>query len=181
MIKNNNINFKIEHFLKSDYLEQMIKLDSDSYDQIDMGTYDTCMSWYRVNNDMYTILLIDEMVVGYINFIPLNKHKYDEFRMGKTRDSELTSNDITSFVAGNIHSCLLMSVVIKREFRNGDAVKILTQSWLNKLRKFKENNIYIDRIVADCVSKDGEKYIEKLGFSKVCVSNHNTLIYEKVY
>ena len=73
----------MENSLKDDYLEQMLKLDESNYSEDDKGTYSMCMDWYSVNNDIYIILLYDNKVVGYINFIALTKEAYQNSKLHK--------------------------------------------------------------------------------------------------
>ena len=38
--------------------------------------------------------------------------------------------------------------------------------------------IFVDRMVADVVSRDGRKFCRLLGLDRVCESNHHSTIYE---
>ncbi|HHU60204.1 TPA: hypothetical protein GXZ34_04735 [bacterium] len=171
--------FRVENSLKDDYLEQMLKLDESNYSEDDKGTYSMCMDWYSVNNDIYIILLYDNKVVGYINFIALTKEAYQKFKTAQIRDTDLTSKDILPFVADKENYCLFMSIVIHPNFRNGDAVKILTKAWQYKLQQLEKKGVKIKSILADCVSEDGERYIKRLGFESVIATSHDSIIYEK--
>lgn len=177
-----NMNYEIKHKLEKDYLRQMLKLDINNYNKDDQGLYDTCMSWYLKNNDIYTILLDEKKkVIGYINFVPLTPDSYELFRKGKIYDMELTQNNILPYSSNSKVSCLLMSIVIQTEYRDTEVVKILTKALYEKLDNIsKEKNVKIERILADCVSADGVKYVSYQGFQKIMDTKRNTVLYEKV-
>lgn len=152
-------NWTIVHRIDDDTLTQMIMLDKSAYAGKDIGTFKLCKKWLKVNKQIYTVLKYKGSVVGYINFVALKDSVFEKFERGEIKDYQLTENDITVFSKGKPLNCLLMSIVIKKEFRDGVAISKLTSAFTEFLSKLKSQGVYIKRIIQDCVSIDGIKFV----------------------
>ncbi len=166
--------WKIQHKVDDETLKQLIMLDKDAYAAKDIGSFSLCKKWRQVNSEIYTVLKFRNTVVGYINFVPLKDAVFKKFKKGLMKDYELTENDILPFTKGQSLNCLLMSIVIKKEFRDSKAIIYLTQGFTQFLEKLKSEGVHIKNIVQDCVSIDGIKFvINFFGADFVCESHRN--------
>lgn len=64
-------NIEIKFQPTNNEIKEAIFLDSENYENIDVGEFEKCMSWYKKNKEIYTLLKVDNVLVGYINFVPL--------------------------------------------------------------------------------------------------------------
>jgi hypothetical protein len=160
--------FKIQQSMSLKELKESILLDKDTYEDKDAGILELCLSWYQKNPLVYTVIKCNDEVIGYINFLPLKKSCYMLYKSGKIHDWQIKPKDIDNYIPNNAYNCLLTSIVLKEEYRDGQTVKLLWNGFLEKLQNFKKQNINIDYVLADCVSDDGEKFVKKLGFYFVC-------------
>lgn len=138
-------------------IQDAINLDKNSFTDDEVGILDTCIKWLNACQDLYTAIFNGNELVGYINFMPLKKEVFENYKQGKMIDNDLKDSDILPFHKGDNY-CLLTSIVIKQSYRNTNAIKILTQALFKKINDHNKNKEIIKEIIFDCVSNDGEKY-----------------------
>ena len=103
---------------------------------------------------------------------------YEKYRRGELKDYQLTADDIVVFKPNNNYNCLLMSIVIQKNYRDSEYIKMLWNAFKQRIKFWKEKNIVLQNILADCVSKDGIRFFAKyLKFKYIC-SHANGKIYE---
>jgi len=72
-----------------------------------------------------------------------------------------------------------MSIVIREESRDTDVIDILLKALKNKISKFEEKNVVIQKVIVDCVTPDGEKLIKERFKPKfLCQTETGSKIYE---
>ncbi len=171
----------IQHNIDDETLQQLILLDQGAYAAKDIGDFSLCKRWLGVNDKIYTVLKLGNMAVGYINFIPLKDDVFERFEQGKMKDYNLTEDDILPFTKGASLNCLFMSIVIKKEFRDGMAIIKLTQAFTQFLDELKSQGVHIKKIIQDCVSVDGIKFAINFFGSKFVCESRNSNRFGKIY
>ena len=116
--KKRNDMYKILTQVNDKLIYEMIELDKPVFQGEDIGSFEKCKEWLSVNADIYTVLLYNNRVIGYINFIPIDDDIYKLFKMGRIADFQITKNDILRFEKGKTFNCLFTSIVIHPEFSN---------------------------------------------------------------
>ncbi len=84
--------------------------------------------------------------------MPITDGCYNSFIMGEKRDYQITNKDILPFSKVKENKCLLTSVLIREDFRNGIAIRYLLNGFFERLKKHKDENVLISKVVLDCVS-----------------------------
>jgi hypothetical protein len=169
--------YRIKNKISIDDLKEMICLDQKVYSYEDAGVFDKCKMWYEKNSDIYTVIKHNNKIIGYINFMPLRQDFYESYKHGEVSDVDISEKNICKYEAKKEYNCLLTSIVIDSDYRGGEVVKILWQVFLSKLKKMEEKQIKIKKVLADCVSQDGEKFVKRLGLEFI-VEGKNGKIYE---
>lgn len=165
-------NWNIKYVMTEELLKQAIDLDKSVFEDNDIGDFNKCKEWLNINKEIYTILLFNNKVVGYINFMPITRDCYCKIKKGELKDYQINISDILPFEKDKEYNCLMTSIVIHKEFRNGIAVQRLWNGFKDKLLAFKKRNIKISLIIMDCVTDIGEKCaINYLNAKYVCNSN----------
>lgn len=167
--------FSIVNQVNETLIKEMIELDKLVFKGDDIGAFDKCKEWVKRNPDIYTVLMQDDKVIGYINFMPITDESYNKIKEGKLKDYELNNDDIISFSNCKPLKCLFTSIVIKPEHQDTQAIIELWNGFINKLKTMKIN---ISSIVIDCVSEMGEKFIKQHLNVKFITNSHNGKIYE---
>lgn len=174
-------NYGVKHNVNDKLLTKLIELDESVYNDIYKGSFSLCKNWISKNNKIYTILKHKKNVVGYINFAPVTKECYDGFIKGEIRDYDFNDSHIIPFSKKTDNKCVLISVVVKKEYQDGLAIKILMKSFLKKLKRFEKKKIKISDIALDCVSEDSEKFAKNFLKADVILKMDSGKIYKTTY
>ncbi len=169
--------FRIINQVNESLLKEMIKLDELVYNKEDVGDLEKCKSWININPNIYTVLLYDDEIIGYINFMPITNKAYKRIKQGKLKDYELTTEDIVEYSEGKTLKYLLTSIVIKPEYQDTQAIIELWTGFLNKIKEF---NLIVSNLIVDCVSEHGEKFIKQNLKVKYITNSNNGKIYEGI-
>lgn len=140
-------------------IQAAINLDRNSFTDDEVGVLDTCINWLQACPDLYTAIFDENELIGYINFMPLKKEIFENYKNGNMIDNDLKKIDILPFHNGENY-CLLTSIVIKESYRDTKAIKHLTQALFDKINNHNQNGRIIKEIIFDYVSDDGERYAE---------------------
>lgn len=167
--------FSIVNQVNDNLIEEMIKLDKLVFNGEDIGAFDKCKEWVRNNSNIYTVLMQDDKVIGYINFMPITDKAYTQIKLGKLKDCDLKSNQVVKFKRNQPLKCLFTSIVIHPKYQTGLA---LTRLWKGFIDKVKSLNMAISSIIMDCVSDMGEKCAIKYLNAKFITNSKNGKIYE---
>ncbi len=158
-------------------LKQAIELDKKAYkDETLMGSLERCKQWLDACPDMYISIYDNEKMVGYINFVPLTPACFEKFKNGEMSDDEIQGSDILPYHKGK-NLCLLMSIVVDEKYQNGETINLLTNALFDKINSLAKEKKYITKILAECVSIDGKKYVTRTFDSKKITNSKNGEIY----
>ena len=167
--------FSIINQIDDNLIKEMIKLDKLVFKGEDIGVFEKCKEWVKINPDIYTVLILDNKVIGYINFMPVTERAYNKVKQGRLKDYELADDDIIAYSSHKFLKCLLTSIVIKPEYQDTEAIIELWNGFLNKLQLMSWT---ISGIIIDCVSEAGEKFVKEHLNAKYITNSNGGKIYE---
>lgn len=167
--------FSIETRVNDTLIKEMIELDKLVFKGDDIGAFDKCKEWVKRNPDIYTVLMQDDKVIGYINFMPITDESYNKIKEGKLKDYELNNDDIISFSNCKPLKCLFTSIVIHPDHQKGLELVRLWKGFINKLKSL---NLTIVSVIMDCVTEMGEKCAKSYLGAIFITNSHNGKIYE---
>lgn len=167
-------------------IRQALELDRKCLKLSDEEQFDIekCLNWNKnTGYKVYTMIKDPETddVVGYINAVPVNDKGYEEIKAGKCADVYINDDDIVGFDCSPVepkkYKLYFASVVVDQNHRPKGTVE-LTEAFLDKLIDWTKSNIIVEKMIADAVSPQGEKYCERLGMKEITKTNHDSTIYE---
>ena len=167
--------FSIVNKVNDTIIKEMVELDKLVFKGEDIGAFDKCKEWVKSNPDIYTVLMQNNKVIGYINFMPITDESYNKIKEGKLKDYELNNDDIISFSNCKPLKCLFTSIVIHPDYQKGLALKTLWKGFLNKLKSL---NLTISSMIMDCVTYLGEKCAKNYLGAQFITYSQNGKIYE---
>jgi hypothetical protein len=167
--------FKIVYSVDDEILKKLIALDGLVFSGEDIGVFNRCKEWLKINGDIYTVLMCNKEVIGYINFMPITAEAYNKIKRGCLKDYEIEVNQIVKFEQGIPLKCLFTSIVVSPEYQTGLGLNLLWKGFINKL---KSQNLIISSVIMDCVTEMGEKCAIKYLNAKFITSSQNGKIYE---
>ena len=167
--------FKIINKVNDDLIKKMIELDKLVFKGDDVGDEDKCKEWVRCNPDIYTVLMADNKVIGYINFMPITDMTYNKVKQGKLKDYELSIDDIVAYSSHKPLKCLFTSIVIHPDHQTGLELARLWKGFIDKLKSL---NLTITSVIMDCVTEMGEKCAKNYLGAQFITNSNNGKIYE---
>lgn len=167
--------FNIVTRVDDNLIKEMIELDKLVFKGDDIGAFNKCKKWVEINPDIYTVLMADNKVIGYINFMPITDTSYNKVKQGKLKDYELNNDDIILFSNCKPLKCLFTSIVIHPDHQTGLA---LTRLWKGFINKLKSLNLTIVSVIMDCVTEMGEKCAKNYLGAQFITNSNNGKIYE---
>ena len=178
-----NKNFQIIHGkdITENHIKSILDLDYMVYDEIYYLDVNTCIKYHQKNPDIYFIALNDSKeLIGYINFSPIKEDLYNLLKSGTVIDTVITANDLLDYKPNNQYSIYFSSICVHPDYRHIGVAKELLKSLIDFIDELKKSNITIKRIIADAVSKSGEKILRSNEFDFIRYSEHGTKIMEKI-
>ena len=172
------------------------ELDNVTFEDKDKLTKDKALEWFEYSNRSTIVLWNekDNSIVGYITPYVVND-KFSQNYILSNKDYHTALNKSAFYKVGEkkeVDIYLFSVVVIEsyrdkkitdtkdKKFYNKSAIKVLTEAFLDYCCELKEDDLSINYIFAEAVSKDGEKYLSSLGM-RPCFNMSNDVKYAKLF
>ncbi len=175
-----NISIITGHQVTIKDIEQAVKLDSMVYDDIYHVDTSRCEKWFDVNPDIYVMAKDSNTgnVVAYANLSPVTDECYEQIKNGHFIDTEITEDMILSYDMPFPYSVYFSSIVIHPEHQNTEVFMKIFNAIIDKFITLGKHEVFVRRMIADAVTKNGEKFCNLFGMTKVKNSHHNSSLYE---
>lgn len=159
---------------------QAVELDKLVYDDVYCVDSKLCEEWVKANPDIYVMAKdeIENKIIAYVNISPVTDECYERLKKGDFIDTGITSDMILSYDMPFPYSVYFSSIVIHPSFQNTEVFMELFNAVIDKFIYLGHHEVYIRRMIADAVTKNGEKFCKLFGMVKVKGSNHNSTLYE---
>ena len=161
-------------------IEQAIELDCIVYENVYRINTKQCMSWFNANHDIYVMVRDNESnrIIAYVNISPIMPDCYEQFRNGKFIDTNITADMLLSYDMPGTYDICILSVVIHPDYRNTCVLRLLLNAVVGRFLNLAKEEKFIKRMIADAVTKEGDKFCKIFGMTKVKDSNHKSTLYE---
>ena len=117
-------------------------------------------------------------LVGYTMLLPVDDATYLKIRRGAFLDTELTPEMVMKYDAPGIYHLYFTGVVVHPGHRSAKMVLTMFNAMIDDFVELSRRGVFIDRMIADVVTRDGKKFCRFFGLDKVCESSHHSTIYE---
>ena len=152
------------------FFKDIHHLDADMYSKEYVGNLESMID-RNIDADIIIVVKDKENIVGYMDILSLKKEVFEKIiHSNQIIDDEICRTDLKSFDDENY--LYILSIVIKKEYQNGEAIKLILKQYNDFI-----GSININGILATTVSADGYKFIKKLGFSEVKKLKENETLF----
>lgn len=161
-------------------IREAVLLDTLVYDDIYHVDTTQCEEWFEVNPDIYVMAKDNHTnkVVAYVNISPVTDECYERIKNGDFIDTGITADMLLSYDMPFPYSVYFSSIVIHPEYQNTEVFMQLFNAIVKKFITLGEHEVYVHRMIADAVTKNGEKFCKMFGMTKLKGSNHESTLYE---
>jgi hypothetical protein len=162
-------------------IEDVVSLDNQNYEE---ECYHKTASYnyalFRTNNESGVAVRDRETgsIVGYSMLLPVSSETYARIRAGGFADSDLTPDMVVKYAAPGIYHLYFASVVVHPAHRSARMILTMMDALTEDFQALADRGIFIDRMIADGVSRDGIRFCRLFGLNRICASDHKSDIYE---
>ena len=161
-------------------IKQAVYLDTLVYDDIYHVDTTQCEEWFAVNPDIYVMAkdVKTNRIIAYVNISPVTDECYARIKQGDFIDIGITADMILSYDMPFPYSLYFSSIVIHPDYQNSEVFMEIFNAIVDKFIALGEHEVFIKRMIADAVTKNGEKFCKLFGMKKIKGSNHESSLYE---
>jgi len=161
-------------------IEEIVKLDAKSFDACYGVSAEADYDLFRVNRENGLIVRdkATGAIIGYSMLLPVSRETYGMIRQGGFVDTAFRPDMVVKFGEPGIYNLYFAAVAIHPDHRRGRLIVKMMDAMVHDFIQLAERGIYIEKMLADVVSRDGEKFCRFFGLEKVCDTNHGSKIYE---
>ncbi len=161
-------------------ITQAVHLDTLVYDDIYHVDTTQCEEWFAVNPDIYVMAKDTKTnrIIAYVNISPVTDECYERIKQGDFIDTGITADMILSYDMPFPYSLYFSSIVIHPDYQNTEVFMEIFNAIVDKFISLGEHEVFIRRMIADAVTKNGEKFCRLFGMTKLKGSSHESFLYE---
>jgi len=166
--------------MSADELNEVVALDDHSFDACYHTTPEYNRMLFKTNRESGFVVRDRETntIVGYTMLLPVTDAAYKQIREGTLKDTELRPEMVMKYDSPGTYRLFFSSIVVHPMHRSPRMIFALMGAMVDDFIALAGRGVFVDRMVCDVVSRDGRKFCRLLGFEKICMSNHNSTIYE---
>lgn len=128
------------------------------------GTFDDWVSDCQNYQNKYSLLVVDDEIVGYFSFIVLNEENYQKVISGETMINSAFSE---FYEFGGEFYCYIGILPILNEYANSNNYLIMLDKFFKRIVEMSENNIIFKGFGISVYTDLVEKIVERLNFKYV--------------
>lgn len=151
------------------FLKEILKLDSKVYPSDLQGDIKSLENRFLKNKESYQLLYTENnTLIGYICYFPItNDLSKDIYKSSKIHDDDITEKDIVNYSKTISSDVYVISVVIDPDYRDGNAVKTLTEGFEKDIKTRVNEGYLINNVLGTAISDDGRKFLSNMNFKKI--------------
>lgn len=192
-------------FTLDDY-RQMYELEKKFYDESHITPYEEAYRWHLKFPNHCRAMEEHGCIIGFVDLFPVKADVFQQLLRGNFNDRDLKEDDLadpewtdsertgsertgsewanqerTDIQPVGTLYMFLSCLVVEKNYRHTDVLKRLLLSHIEYYHRYMERGWKIDQIITDNVTKDGERFSERMGFQRVAESDHSSSVFLKPY
>lgn len=169
---------KLGHSLSYAHFEQMEQLELLYYGPEYITPAEESYRWYQ--HYPYTVVAAEAAgkIVGFVNLFPVKEHIAQALKAGVFNDHDLTPEGVVDLAAvqqGPLHM-FLSCILVKPEYRRHGLTLTLLRAAAAQYASVYHRCV---EVITDNVTAEGERFSQRYGFRKLCLSHHNSVVFSQ--
>lgn len=164
---------------RTDFI-RMHDLELKFYDESHITPYQEAYRWFLAFPWSNCSVYEEDRLAGFLDLFPVSPSVYEKIRAGTFNDADLTTEDIIDINQPPDHpvGLFLSCIVVDEDYRKSGVLKMLLEHQTDFYRHLTKEGLRVDRIITDNVTRSGELFSEKMGFTRIGETDHDSVIYE---
>jgi hypothetical protein len=161
-------------------IDQALAIDAAVYPEHLRGIQEVCYQWLARNPDIYIIIMdpAADIVVGYINAMPLEKAFYNELESGRRIDVDFPAQALRTYDLPDLYELYFCSIAVNPSYHTTSAFRTLYDAFIDKLLALARREIFMTEILADAVTEEGRKLCLYAGMKSIKQTDHASEIFK---
>ena len=155
------------------HFQEMEALELQFYDAAFITPAEESWRWYKHHPHSTVAAAADGRLIGFVNLFPVKQEIYKALREGRFNDHFMELEHVADITSAPLHMFLCCILVDKNHRRQGITRQLLRAAVQPYL------NLPCLKVITDNVTADGCSFSERYGFTRICDSDHNSIIYEQ--
>ena len=130
---------------------------------LDFGTKALYKSWFLRNPSIYTFLLAEGRLVGYVNAMPLVDTAFQAVLDGRCHDGRIDPASIRVYDEPGSYRVYLSSIAVLPDFRRVNAFWLLARAFRQKTDSLRERGILVEELASVVWTDEGRQICKALG------------------
>lgn len=151
-------------------LGQLIDLDRKLIDPEAALSADAIARWVAIFEalpDSWRLLTLGDAIIGNWHFVPLDPETYARCRTGAFGDEDLRVEHLQSLDLPGRHDMYLAALILEPAHHDGRTMRLLLQSYCERLAALATRDVYFDRICASAWTPAAVVLCRRLGMEPV--------------
>lgn len=161
-------------------IQAVLDMEAEVYPENERQALEACLAYFEANPLVY-LFFKDERtgrIVGNIDVCPVTDECYGTIRSGRFLDRDISPDMVLSYDMPALYNLYFEGITVRREYRNTSLFLFMFNSLVDLFRSLGEKEVFAKRMIADAVTKEGEKFCKLFGMVKVGESDHLSSLYE---
>lgn len=162
----------LEDFIEMERIEHQYFLDEN------ISQAQEAYKWYKKDKNSCFVIKNQTKVIGFVNILSLKKEIFDKIKFNEMNESEIKMSDLELSKDKYYNYLYFSTIAIDKDFKNIKTLLQVLNITIKKILEIVNQGYKIKEVMADCLTKEGEKISER--FLKLKPFNktpHNSTIY----
>ena len=146
------------------FIDEVFEVEKITYSEELCGTLENQRTRYSFEKDSFLLVYDEDILAGYINFLTISDKLFselcDKIRC-EMRDDDIMPSEMENWRRDKENNIFIISVVVTEAYRNGEAIKLIGNGFLEYLRNKEADGYIIGNLSGSAVSGGGESFLRR--------------------
>lgn len=146
------------------FIDEVFEIEKITYSEELCGTLENQRIRYSFEKDSFLLVYDGDILAGYINFLTISDKLFSELcdkNRCEMRDDDIMPSEMENWRRDKENNIFIISVVVTEAYRNGEAIKLIGNGFLEYLRNKEADGYIIGNLSGSAVSGGGESFLRR--------------------
>ena len=147
------------------FIEDVFAIDKAVYSAELCGKIENLYTRYEFCPDSFILVYDGDVLAGYLNVFPISDALYGQLNAPDffgMRDDDIVPSEMDTWRKDKLNHLFIISVAIIPEYRKGETIKLLGNTFLSFLREKDKEGYKLGSIAGSAVSTGGASFLKRM-------------------